>query len=135
PLSIEFRAKGLRAETIASANAIGLHTTVLTKYWREHMGLPYQGTRIDASDKERSYRRYGYWDLLDHNRPYDVLYELWSFGSQKVLLWGSSEYARQFATSAHLGDSEGFEVFAPLSQRGYGNWPGGSWRLFANREL
>ncbi len=135
PMWIEFRAKGLRAETIASADAVGLHTTVLTKYWREHMGLPFQGTRIDPSDKERSYRRYGYWDLLYHNRPYGVLYELWSFGSQKVLLWGGSEYARQFAASAHLGDADGFEVFAPLSQRGYGNWPGGAWHLFANRDL
>src|ERR1700722_8794003 len=87
PMWIGFRAKGLRAETIASADAVGLHTTVLTKYWREHMGLPFQGTRIDPSDKERSYRRYGYWDLLNHDRPYGVLYELWSFGSQKVLLW------------------------------------------------
>jgi hypothetical protein len=135
PMWIGFRAKGLRAETIASAGAVGLHTTVLTKYWREHMGLPFQGTRIDPSDKERSYRRYGYWDLLYHNRPYGVLYELWNFGSQKVLLWGGAGYARQFASSAHLGDAEGFEVFAPLSQRGFGNRPGGAWHLFANREL
>ena len=43
--------------------------------------------------------------FLVHDRPYAVLYELWSFGSQKVLLWGGADYARQFATSTHLGGS------------------------------
>jgi hypothetical protein len=134
PMWVDYRAKGLRAETIASTQAIGLRTTVSSKYWREHMGLPYHGTRIDALDKQRSYRRYGYWDLLYHDRPYDVFYRMWTFGSQKILLWGGLEYARQFALSTHLGDAKGFEVFAPLSQKGFGNWRGGDWHLFADRE-
>lgn len=131
PVSLDFRAKGLRAETIDSALQLGIKPIVSTKYWREHMGLPFHGTRIDASDKERSYRRYGYWDLLPHDRPYDVAYRMWSLGSIKLLLWGSLDYARQFAKSAQFGDSLGFEVCAPLSQKGFGNWPGGNWRILA----
>ena len=113
----------------------GSRTTVSTKFWREHMGLPYHGTRIDPLDKQRSYRRYGFWDLLNQGRPYDVLYQLWTFGSQKILLWGNLDYTRRFAESTHLGDAVGFEIFAPLSQKGYGNWSGGDWHLFSNREL
>jgi hypothetical protein len=135
PMWVDYRAKGLRAETIASTQSLGLRTTVSSKFWREHMGMPYHGTRIDAADKARSYRRYGYWDLLYHDRPYDVLYRMWTFGSQKILLWGGLEYARQFARSTHLGDAKGFEVFAPVSQKGFGNWTGGNWRIFANPGL
>src|SRR5450755_4553 len=33
------------------------------------------------------------------------------------------------AESTHLGGA------MPLSQRGFGNWPGGSWRIFADRKM
>ena len=135
PIWTDFRAKGLRAETVASIQAVGFPTTISTKFWREHMGLPYHGTRIDPLDKQRSYRRYGYWDLLYQDRPYSVMYRLWSFGSQKILLWGNLDYTRRFAEATHLGDAVGFETFAPLSQKGFGNWTGGNWRIFADREL
>jgi hypothetical protein len=135
PVAIDYRAKGLRPETVDSAVSLGIRPTVSNKYWREHMGLPYQSTRIDAADKARSYRRYGYWDTLYQNRPYDVLHRMWTLGSHKILLWGSLAYARQFAASSHLGDGRGLEICASLSQKGFGNFPGGNWRIFAKPEL
>ncbi len=135
PVAIDYRAKGLRAETVSSAVSLGIRPTVSNKYWREHMGLPYQSTRIDAPDKARSYRRYGYWDTLFQDRPYDVLHRMWTLGSHKILLWGSLEYARQFAASSHLGDGRGLEICASLSQKGFGNFPGGNWRILAKPEL
>ena len=135
PIWTDFRAKGLRPETVASIQSVGFPVTISTKFWREHMGLPYHGTRIDPLDKQRSYRRYGYWDLLYQNRGYDVLYRMWTFGSQKILLWGSLDYARRFAQSTHLGDAAGFEIFAPVSQKGFGNWQGGAWRVIADPKL
>ena len=135
PIWTDFRAKGLRPETVASIQAVGFPTTVSTKFWREHMGLPYHGTRIDPLDKQRSYRRYGFWDLLYQGRPYDVMYRMWTFGSQKILLWGNLDYTRRFADATHLGGATGFEIFAPLSQKGFGNWAGGDWHIFAKREL
>src|SRR6185369_16486985 len=135
PITVDFRAKGLTPETIASAQSFGIRPIVSTKYWREHMGLPFHETVIDPADRRRLEHRYGYWDLLPHDRTFDVSYQFWTFGSQKILLWGSLDYARQFAESTHLGDAIGFEVFAPLSQRGFGNRPGGNWRLFADRKM
>ncbi len=135
PIEVDFRAKGLRPETVKSSLALGIRPIVSTKYWREHMGLPFHGTRIDAPDKARSYRRYGYWDLLSQNRPYDVAYRMWTLGSVKILLWGGLDYARQFARSSRFGGSIGFEVCAPLSQKGFGNWAGGNWRIFSRPDL
>jgi hypothetical protein len=71
--------------------------------------------------------------LLPQGRPYDVLYQMWTYGSQKILLWGGLDYASRFARSCHLGDASGFEVFAPLSHKGYLN-RGGNWRIFARPE-
>ena len=133
-VDVDFRAKGLRPETVESALALGIKPIVSTKYWREHMGMPFHGTRIDTSDKERSYRRYGYWDLLSQDRPYQVAYRMWTLGSTKLLLWGSLDYARQFARSVQFGDSLGFDVCAPLSQKGFGNWAGDNWRIMAKPE-
>jgi len=134
-VEVDYRAKGLRPETVESSLELGIKPVVSTKYWREHMGLPFHGTRIDAGDKERSYRRYGYWDLLAQDRRYDVAYRMWTLGSAKLLLWGGLDYARQFAQSAGFGGSLGFEVCAPLSQKGFGNWKSGNWRIMAKPEL
>jgi hypothetical protein len=135
PVAIDYRAKGLRPETIESAVKLGIRPTVSNKYWREHMGLPYQSTRIDAADKARSYRRYGYWDTMYQDRPYDTLQRMWTLGSHKILLWGSFDYARQFAESSHFQNQRGLEICASLSQKGFGNFPGGNWRIFAKPEL
>jgi hypothetical protein len=132
PLYIDLRAKGLKQETIDAARSLGFPVTVSTKYWREHFGLPFHATLINPVDL-RNYRRYGYWDLLRQGRNYDVLYEFWTAGSLKILLWGALDYARQFADSTRFGNATGFEVFAPLSQKGFLNWPGGPWHILADR--
>jgi hypothetical protein len=59
------------------------------------------------------------------------MYRLWTAGTQRVLLWGDPFYASRFAESCLLGDGEGFEVFAPLTNKGYGN-ASGDWPLFAD---
>lgn len=134
PMWVDLRAKGLAGETIYAANEMGLDPVVSTKFWREHMGLPYHATENNSWDIGREYRRYGYWDLLHQDRPYKVLYRLW-FGSQKIFLWGDLGYVDRFAESCQLGAGLGFEVCAPLSEKGFHNWPGGSWHVIANRDL
>jgi len=124
---LDLRAKGLRAETIAAAEALGLRVNVSTKFWTEHMALPHFSSRTHPADANQ-YRRYGYWDLLRKDRRYGMVYQLWTVGTQKTLLWGDIEYARRFARSCREGDAAGFEVFAPLTNKGYGNLPGGAWR-------
>jgi len=126
---VDLRYKGLRPETIQMALAMQLDVTVSTKFWCEHMGLPYHPMAEDTHYRES---RYGYGAMLAKPHDYRVIYRLWTVGSNRLLLWADPDYARRFAESCRLGDGEGFEVFALLTNKGYGNAPG-KWRIFADR--
>ncbi|MFQ5810963.1 MAG: hypothetical protein ACE5JM_15200, partial [Armatimonadota bacterium] len=128
PVRVDLRYKGLRAETTRAAIDMGLDVTVSTKFWCEHLGLPYHPTVEDTHYRES---RYGYGAMLRHAREYRVAYRLWTVGSHRLLLWADPEYAARFARSCRLGGGEGFEIFAPLTNKGYGNAPG-RWRIFAD---
>jgi hypothetical protein len=130
---LDLRAKGLRAETIAAAERLGLPVTVSTKFWCEHTGQPTFATRVNPSD-DAQYRRYGYWDLLRRDRRYRLLYRLWNVGTNRVLLWGDPAWARRFAQSCHTGDAQGAEVMAPLTNLGYGN-RGPAWHVLPDPAL
>jgi len=125
PLRVELRYKGLQQATIDAAVAAGLDVTVSTKFWAEHFGLPYHPTVVDSHYAKD---RYSFGTLLKKPRNYRVTYQLWTVGSQRVTLWGDPEYAARFAKSCTLSGGEGFEVFAPLTNKGYGNAPG-AWQV------
>ncbi len=129
PMRVDLRLKGLRGSTIQAALSEGLEVIVSTKYWQEHMGLPYHPASIDSNYRDET--RYGYGDILATPRSYDVMYRLWTVGSHRLLLWGDPEYAERFARSCKFGSGIGFEVFAPLSNKGYGDAPG-DWRIFVD---
>ena len=129
PVRLELRYKGLREATIQQAIKTGLDLTVSTKFWCEHLGLPYHPTVEDTHYRES---RYGYGAMLSKPRDYRVIYRLWTVGSHRLLLWADPDYASRFAKSCRLGDGEGFEIFAPLTNKGYENTPG-KWRIFADR--
>jgi hypothetical protein len=131
PVRVDLRYKGLRPETTREAVALGLDVTVSTKFWTEHLGLPHHPTAVDSHYRAD---RYSFGSMLEKPRAYRVTYQLWSVGSQRLLLWGDPAYAAQFARNCRLGEGEGFEVFAPLSDKGFGNAPG-NWRIFADRSL
>lgn len=147
-LRIDLRAKGLRQETIDRAARHNGRFIVSTKFWCEHMGLPGFASEVIAEDRETPirYRRYGYWDLLARDRPYDLLFRLWTAGSQRLLIWGDPDYAACFARNTLLreipgqnhpprtGAPMGYEVMAPLSNKGFGNYPGGNWSILARKE-
>lgn len=131
PVQLDLRYKGLARETVDQAAATGLDVTLSTKFWCEHLGLPFHPT---TQDPLYSANRYGYGTLLHRPRNYKIAYQLWNQGSNRILTWGDPEYAARFAESCALGDGEGFEVFAPLTDRGWGNEPG-AWRLLAKPGL
>lgn len=131
PMRLDLRYKSLSQRTIDLAAESGLELNVSTKYWCEHLGLPYHPT---AQDPAYSASRYGYGTLLKHPRDYRVTYQLWNVGSSRLLLWGDPTYAARFARTTTLGGADGFEIFAPLSNKGYGNEPG-AWRIFADKSL
>ena len=130
-VKVDLRYKGLRPETIQIAKEMNLDVTVSTKFWCEHMGLPYHPTVADTHYRES---RYSFGAMLSHPRDYRVVYQLWSVGTQRLLLWGDPTYAARFAESCRLGDGEGFEVNAPLTNKGFGDLPG-EWRIFADKSL
>lgn len=127
PVRLDLRYKGLEMKTVTEAEAAGLPVAVSTKFWCEHMGLPFHPT---TQDPIYSPSRYGYGTMLKRPRNYQVTYQLWNHGSNRLLLWGDPRYAARFAESCLLGDGTGYEVFAPLSNRGWGNEPG-AWRLLS----
>lgn len=129
PVRLDLRYKGLRPETTKAARETGLDVTVSTKFWAEHFGLPYHPTVADSHYRES---RYSFGTMLARPRDYRVTYRLWTVGSQRLLLWGDPEYAARFAEACRLGGGEGFEVFAPLTNKGHGDDPG-DWPIFANK--
>jgi hypothetical protein len=87
---------------------------VSTKYFAEHMGLPYQPPSMRGG--------YSYDSMLRNDKPFDFLWQVWSLGSHRLFNWGDSEYARRLARSCHLGDGVGFEITPPGSQKGFSQW-------------
>jgi hypothetical protein len=128
PVRVDLRYKGLQPATTQAALNEKLDVTVSTKFWSEHFGLPWHPTSVDTHWRED---RYSFGALLREPRAHRVVYQLWNVGSQRLTLWGDPEYARQFAESCRLGGGSGFEVFAPLTNQGYGNRPG-EWRAIAD---
>lgn len=125
PIQLETRNVGLLRETLDAALDIGLPTRVSHKYWGEHMVFPYHPTRIMWT--------YSYGDWLKYPQRWENLYQVWSLGSHRLLLWGDPDYVRRFAPTTTFQNARGFEICAPLSQKGYGNPPGG-WRIFRDKE-
>jgi len=130
PIRLDLRAKGLTDETIECAQALVPDTVVSTKFWCEHLGMPYVMPAIQQFDVNH-YRRYGTWDLLKKPRTFPLVHRLWSAGTQRVLLWGDPEWVRRFVRSCHFG-GDGFEVMAPLTNKGMGGEPG-TWRVINDR--
>lgn len=125
PIALEVRDIGLLFETLDAAIATGLSTRVSHKYWGEHMVFPYHPARFIWT--------YTYGDWLRYPRKADQIYQVWSLGSHRLLLWGDPGFVRRFAPTTTFEDAVGFELCAPLCQKGYGNDPG-IWRIFRHRD-
>ena len=114
-LQIDLRAKELPESIIRIAGEMGLNFTITTKYWMEQMGLPFHPTHINRENQHD--RRHGYADMLYYPADYRMHWRMWSGGTQRVLLWGSPDYARRFARSTHLYRGDGFEINEPLATK------------------
>jgi hypothetical protein len=113
-LRLDLRAKELPESVIQSALDTGVNFRIATKYWMEQMGLPYHPTRTNP---EKSAVRHSYAYLLRYPQQYKMHWRLWNGGTNRILLWGSPEYARRFAESTHLYHGDGFEVNEPLATK------------------
>ncbi|MCP5119208.1 MAG: hypothetical protein GY953_51055, partial [bacterium] len=104
-----------------AATGAGVPLRLSSKYWSEHLGRPYQ--------PPETFPNYSYINFLRKPRPYGFFWEIWALGSNRLLLWGDADHVRRVAGTLTLSGSEGFEIDAPLAQKGYGN-RSGKWGVF-----
>jgi len=125
PVLLDFRCWRAEQETIDNALSMCPHVRLSVKYWAEFMGQPYQPAKISPG--------YSYANFLEKPARAELLWQVWSLGSPRLLLWGDPAYVRRFAESLQLGDGVGFEINPHLTQKGFGN-EAGTWRIFRNRK-
>ncbi|QHN03278.1 hypothetical protein FTO74_07790 [Granulicella sp. WH15] len=132
-IEIDMHAKGINQIMIDMASDTGMPVKVSAKSWAEHMGLGYHQADIreleiptparmesgifNVSNGERRFTRYGYADLYQEGRKYDVLYRLWP-GTQRHLLWGDPEMAAAYGRTANFCGAAGIEICEPLTFKG-----------------
>lgn len=128
-IEVDLRVKGIDHELIRIALAKRLPLTLSTKYWAEHMGLPYHQTAIRELERhtrsgehrlanpDRRFTRYGYADLLTEDRAYAFSFRLWP-GTQRVLLWGDPAMVAAYARHSRFCGSVGLDLCEPLTFMG-----------------
>ncbi|HMJ62310.1 MAG TPA: hypothetical protein VK493_11125 [Bryobacteraceae bacterium] len=132
-IEIDMHAKGLDSTMIDIALKTGMPIKVSPKYWAEHMGLGYHQAAIrevemprsdgaqegvfKLSNGSRRFLRYGYGDLFQKDRRFDVLFRIWP-GTQRTLLWGDPALASGYGRSSHFCGASGIEIFEPLFFKG-----------------
>ncbi len=158
-VEIDMHAKGINQIMIDMAVKTGQPIKVGPKYSAEHQSLGYHqadirkleiptpGRTVEAvfnvSNGERLFTRYGYADLYQEGRGYDILYRLWP-GTQKHLLSADPALAAALGRSANFCGAAGLEICEPLTFKGRegSGHPGGrnayaeadevkDWRKFA----
>lgn len=123
-IEVELRNWGLKIETLNNFKQYFPKLRVSFKYFAEHQAMPYQPPSRGNS--------YSYDDLVRNDRDYDILWQVWNLGTHRLFLWGDPEYVKNFISSVHLGESLGFHITPPLSQKGfsqYGERPG-YWSIY-----
>ena len=132
PLTLDIHAKGTDARMIDIALGTGLPVTVSPKFMAEHSGLPYHqaavrqrempsaekaGSMFQLSEGSRKFLRYGYGDLLDTGRKFDVAVRVWP-GTQRVLLSADPALYAAYGRAGVFCGASGIEFFEPLSFKG-----------------
>jgi hypothetical protein len=132
-VEIDMHAKGINQTMIDMAVRTGMSVKVSPKYAAEHQSLGYHQADIrelemprtdrmetgifSVSNGERRFTRYGYADLFDASRRYDVLFRLWP-GTQRHLLSGDPAMAAAYGRTAHICGASGLEICEPLTFKG-----------------
>jgi hypothetical protein len=68
---------------------------------------------FNVSNGERRFTRYGYADLYQEGRGFDILYRLWP-GTQKHLLSADPAWASALGRAAHFCGAAGLEILLQL---------------------
>ncbi|SDS64791.1 hypothetical protein [Microlunatus soli] len=139
-ISIDAHAKGINDDLLRALKSADGPLTLSTKYWGEHMGLPYHQAGIRAREfnghrrarpdsdlaaegggrsgadvtRQRSFTRYGYADFARVDAGYQLLHRVWP-GTQRVLCTPDPVTAAGIARNATFAGSRGVEWFDALT--------------------
>jgi hypothetical protein len=132
-IEIDMHAKGMNQIMIDIASATAMPVKVSPKFWAEHQGLGYHQADIrqqeiprpnhtetgvfSVSNGDRLFTRYGYADLFQQGKKFDVLFRLWP-GTQRHLLWGDPAAAAAYGRTSHFCGAAGIEICEPLTFKG-----------------
>ena len=132
-LNLDLHAKGIDQKMIDMALATGNPVTAGTKFWAEHMGLPYHQADIrpneipEAGHRDqgllaqsagsRSFTRYGYADLMHERRRFGILWRIWP-GTERLLVWADPLFAAAYSRAFQFCGSVGVEIMEPLTFKG-----------------
>ncbi len=139
-VAIQIELKGVNQELVDQATQRGIPVTLGGKYCMEHQGLAYHPTQIRleelANTAPRRWTRNSYADMLYRPRQHDFMFNLWNWGTLKVLLWGSPPMVSSLARNSLLSGSLGMEHGDPLTYKGsYSSGPEGFWRIVQDKNL
>ena len=136
-IALDAHAKGINDELLDALRSVGSPLTLSTKYWGEHMGLPYHQAGIREKEfsghlrqrsrtgeagggsgadvtRRRSFTRYGYADYARADADYGLLHRIWP-GTQRVLMQGDPAMAAGIGRQAGFAGSVGVEWFDALT--------------------
>lgn len=136
-IALDAHAKGINDELLDALHSVGSPLTLSTKYWGEHMGLPYHQAGIREKEfvghlrarsrtgeagggsgadvtRRRSFTRYGYADYARTDADYGLLHRVWP-GTQRVLMQGDPAMAAGIGRHAGFAGSVGVEWFDALT--------------------
>jgi len=139
-ISIDAHAKGINDELLDALKSADSPVTLSTKYWGEHMGLPYHQAGIRAREfhghrrtrsraesapeagghfgaeitRQRSFTRYGYADFARLDAGYQLLHRVWP-GTQRVLCTPDPVTAAGIGRNATFPGARGVEWFDALT--------------------
>jgi hypothetical protein len=133
-VEVDLHAKSLKQPLMDIAVGTGQPLKVSPKYSAEHAAFGYHQAAIrdlempktytvnhsgkfDLGNELRGFLRYGYGDLIQQGRPYELLYRVWP-GTQRHLLWGDPGMAAGWSRAAAFCGGAGMEFFEPLAFKG-----------------
>ena len=122
-VTLDLRGWAMQDGMLDAALKSEIPVRISAKYWAEHIGRPYQPAE--------TWPGYSYIKFLREPRRYGFFWEIWGLGSNRLLLWGDPDYVRRAAPTLTVCGSSGFEIDAPLAQKGFGNRTG-EWGVFTN---
>lgn len=136
-IGVDAHAKGINDDLLGALRSAGSPLTLSTKYWGEHMGLPYHQAAIREKEfsghrrrdpnspesggmsgaettRQRSFTRYGYADFARTDADYRLLHRIWP-GTQRVLATPDPVTAAGIGRHATFAGSAGVEWLDALT--------------------